>query len=35
MVTYPEDKTIKVLRWLLDHDKIVKDREYKLSWKNP
>ncbi len=35
MIAYPEDKTIKVLRWLLDHDKIVKDREYKLSWKNP
>jgi len=34
MVTYPEEKAIRVLRWLLDHDKIVKDDGYKLSWKS-
>ncbi len=34
-IAYPEEKTIKVVRWLLDHDKIAKDKDYKLSWKNP
>lgn len=34
MLNYPENKTVKVIRWLLDHDKIIKDSEYKLSWKN-
>ncbi len=34
-LAYPEEKTIKVVRWLLDHDKIVQDKNYKLSWKNP
>lgn len=33
MMSYPEEKVIKVLRWLLDHNKILKDRDYKLSWK--
>jgi ATP-dependent DNA helicase RecQ len=32
MVTYPEEKTIKVIRWLLDHNKIVKDKDYRLIW---
>jgi ATP-dependent DNA helicase RecQ len=31
---YPEDKTIKVIRWLLDHNKLTKDRDLKLSWKS-
>jgi ATP-dependent DNA helicase RecQ len=33
-VIYQEDKTIKVLRWLLDHNKIVKSPDQKLSWKS-
>jgi ATP-dependent DNA helicase RecQ len=31
-VTYPEEKTIRVIRWLLDHNKIVKDKDYRLTW---
>lgn len=31
---YPEDKTINVIRWLLDHNKLLKDDEMKLSWKS-
>ena len=31
-VNYPEEKTIRVIRWLLDHNKITKDRDYKLIW---
>jgi ATP-dependent DNA helicase RecQ len=31
-INYPEDKVIKVMRWLLDHNKIVKDKDYKLTW---
>jgi ATP-dependent DNA helicase RecQ len=34
MIDYPEDKVIKVIRWLLDHNKILKDDEMKLAWKN-
>jgi ATP-dependent DNA helicase RecQ len=34
MVDYSEDKVIKVLRWLLDHNKIIKDDEMKLFWRN-
>lgn len=33
-IDYPEDKVVKVLRWLLDHDKIVKGGDLKLTWKN-
>ncbi len=29
---YPEEKVIKVIRWLLDHNKIVKDEGMKLHW---
>jgi len=29
----PEDKVIKVVRWLLDHNKIVMDEKHLLSWK--
>jgi ATP-dependent DNA helicase RecQ len=32
-VNYPEDKVIKVLRWLLDHNKILMDEKHLLSWK--
>ncbi len=32
MVTYPDKKTIRVIRWLLDHNKIVKDKDYRLIW---
>ena len=32
MIDYPEDKVIKVLRWLLDHNKIVQDNDHKLTW---
>jgi ATP-dependent DNA helicase RecQ len=33
-INYPEDKAIKVLRWLLDHNKIIKGDDYRLSWKS-
>ncbi len=33
MISYPEEKVIKVIRWLLDHNKIIQDRNHKLSWK--
>jgi ATP-dependent DNA helicase RecQ len=33
-VGHPEDKVIKVLRWLLDHNKIVMDDKHLLSWKD-
>lgn len=33
-VDYPEDKTIKVIRWLLDHNKILQNEDRKLSWKD-
>jgi ATP-dependent DNA helicase RecQ len=32
-VTFPPEKTVKVIRWLLDHDKIEKDDLLKLHWK--
>ena len=31
----PEDKVIKVVRWLLDHKKIIIDDKHLLSWKEP
>lgn len=34
MIGYPEDKAIKVIRWLLDHNKLHRDEGMKLSWKN-
>ncbi len=33
-INYPEDKVVKVLRWLLDHNKILRGDDYKLTWKN-
>jgi ATP-dependent DNA helicase RecQ len=32
-VNHPEDKVIKVLRWLLDHNKIIMDEKHLLSWR--
>jgi len=32
LIDYPEDKIIKVIRWLLDHNKIIPDADHKLSW---
>lgn len=29
----PRDKSVKVLRWLLDHEKLVYDSEHRLAWK--
>jgi ATP-dependent DNA helicase RecQ len=31
---YPEEKAVKVIRWLLDHDKIRNDDEMKLFWQS-
>jgi ATP-dependent DNA helicase RecQ len=33
MSAYPEEKVIKVLRWLLDHNKIIRGDDMKMSWK--
>jgi ATP-dependent DNA helicase RecQ len=32
-VYYAEDKVIKVIRWLLDHNKMSQDKDHKLTWK--
>lgn len=34
LIDYSEDKVVKVIRWLLDHDKIVKDDDQKLTWRS-
>lgn len=34
MIDYPEDKVVRVIRWLLDHNKIVKNEKMKLLWKS-
>jgi ATP-dependent DNA helicase RecQ len=34
-ISQPEEKVIKVLRWLLDHKKIIIDDKHLLSWKEP
>ncbi|TAL80193.1 MAG: RecQ family ATP-dependent DNA helicase, partial [Bacteroidetes bacterium] len=34
LTDYPEEKVIKVIRWLLDHNKIVQDIDHKLTWKS-
>jgi len=34
MINHPEEKVIKVLRWLMDHNKIIQDNDHKLSWKS-
>ncbi len=33
LVSQPEEKVIKVIRWLLDHNKIIQDNTHKLAWK--
>ncbi len=33
-IDFPEDKVIKVVRWLLDHNKIVQDQDRRLKWKS-
>jgi ATP-dependent DNA helicase RecQ len=33
MISYPEEKVIKVIRWLLDHNKLIQDKDHRLSWK--
>jgi ATP-dependent DNA helicase RecQ len=33
-IDYPEEKVIKVIRWLLDHNKIIRDEAMKLSWRS-
>ncbi len=32
LIDYPEDKVIKVIRWLLDHNKVIPDKDHKLTW---
>jgi ATP-dependent DNA helicase RecQ len=32
-VGHPEDKVIKVIRWLLDHNKLIMDDQHLLSWR--
>jgi ATP-dependent DNA helicase RecQ len=32
LIDYPEDKVIKVIRWLLDQNKIKPDKERRLTW---
>ena len=34
-MNYPEEKVIKIIRWLLDHNKLVSDANHLLSWKEP
>jgi ATP-dependent DNA helicase RecQ len=31
-ISFPEEKSLKVIRWLLDHDKIIKDPDMGLRW---
>ncbi|MBN2666981.1 MAG: RecQ family ATP-dependent DNA helicase [Bacteroidales bacterium] len=33
LVSQPEEKVIRVIRWLLDHNKIIQDSSHKLAWK--
>jgi ATP-dependent DNA helicase RecQ len=33
-VTFPSEKVIKVIRWLLDHNKIETDKDLKLHWRS-
>ncbi len=32
LIDSPEERVIKVIRWLLDHNKIVQDEDHKLKW---
>jgi hypothetical protein len=31
---FPAEKSTRVIRWLLDHEKLHYDEEHKLSWKH-
>lgn len=33
LMELPQEKTVKVIRWLLDHEKLVYDSEHRLAWK--
>ena len=33
-IDLPEERVIKVMRWLLDRDKIIQDKDHKLIWKS-
>jgi len=33
-INYPEEKVIKVIQWLLDHNKIKQNEDMKLAWNN-
>jgi ATP-dependent DNA helicase RecQ len=32
-IGFPEEKVVKVIRWLLDHNKIEKGKDYRLNWR--
>jgi ATP-dependent DNA helicase RecQ len=32
LLDYPEERVIKVIRWLLDHNKIIPDQDHLLKW---
>jgi len=34
MILHPEEKVIKVIRWLLDHKRISSDKDYRLKWES-
>jgi ATP-dependent DNA helicase RecQ len=34
LIDYPEERIIKVIRWLLDHNKITQDQDHRLFWKS-
>ena len=34
LLDHPEEKSIKVIRWLLDHKELLQDPNHRLSWKN-
>jgi ATP-dependent DNA helicase RecQ len=33
LLDHPEEKSIKVIRWLLDHKELLQDKDHRLSWK--
>ena len=33
LLDHPEEKSIKVIRWLLDHNELLQDRDHRLSWR--
>jgi len=34
-VNHPEEEVVKVIRWLLDHNKLIMDDQHLLSWREP